>query len=141
MILDHPIKIGLILTGIILLVLWVKGQARPKRIIATLLLVIAGIIVWRVLSPREDKEEIHAADTVRILIGNRKALDDWYSEAGSYPPSGQQGLIDLRTYAGSSVYMKDAWGRDLRYEVKNGNARIISAGPDGAFNTQDDMAK
>ena len=34
---------------------------------------------------------------------------------------------------------RDAWGREFTYEIKNKRPRVTSAGPDGEFDTADDL--
>jgi hypothetical protein len=47
---------------------------------------------------------------------------------------------DVRAAGMLAVAPQDAWGRDFRYERRSDSSfRLTSAGPDGAFDTADDI--
>ena len=76
------------------------------------------------------------------------ALDQYAGDVGAYPPPGSSldvlttnGCVkgSLRPYFKDGRLPKDAWGNDFRYNLKNGVPVITSAGPDGKFDTADDL--
>lgn len=139
-ILAHPYLSMFTGTGGIMVFMLLTGNLRPVyRVVVFMLL---GISVHLVLtkSPKEGANDFRTADTIRILVTNQRALRKWKQEAGSYPPAGAQGLSELKTYD-SFVYFKDAWGRDIRYELIRGIPRMVSAGKDGRFDTEDDITR
>ena len=74
------------------------------------------------------------------------ALDFYQSDCGSYPTT-EQGLKPLFKKPGITgwrgPYLRkvplDGWGRELRYISTKGHFQLLSAGPDGAFQTGDDI--
>jgi general secretion pathway protein G len=116
-------------------------------------LVILGILAALVLpkfTGRTEQARITAAQTQISTLGT--ALDAFEVDTGSYP-RGQDGLQQLLV-APSDVtgwrgpYMKsdiplDPWGHAYTYEfpgrVNPSGYDLRSAGPDGQFDTQDDI--
>ena len=53
-----------------------------------------------------------------------------------------EGLEALRKFHPAAAALPDAWGRKIRYErLSDSSFRLRSAGPDGAFETEDDIVK
>jgi hypothetical protein len=51
-------------------------------------------------------------------------------------------LADLRRFHPTAGATPDAWGRTIRYErLSDSSFRLRSAGPDGVFDTADDIVK
>jgi hypothetical protein len=51
-------------------------------------------------------------------------------------------LADLPRFRPTAAATPDAWGRSIRYErLSDSSFRLRSAGPDGAFDTADDIVK
>jgi hypothetical protein len=76
------------------------------------------------------------ADSVRrtgqTLYGMVRTIDGESRPAGALPPNlNGIGALDLRTV--------DVWGRALRYQVDGREYELRSAGPDGDFDTADDI--
>jgi hypothetical protein len=72
-------------------------------------------------------------------------LDSLSREVLSYAAEGD-GLPDsleaLRRFHPTAGALPDAWGRKIRYEkLSDSSFRLRSAGPDGAFDTEDDIFK
>jgi hypothetical protein len=60
-----------------------------------------------------------------------------YIATEGQPPAGLQDLRSAGMLAGS---VRDAWGREIRYERRSDSSfRLTSAGPDGIFGTADDI--
>ena len=72
-------------------------------------------------------------------------LESLSREVLSYAAEGD-GLPDtleaLRRFHPTAAALPDAWGRKIRYErLSDSSFRLRSAGPDGAFETEDDIVK
>jgi len=72
-------------------------------------------------------------------------LESLSREVLSYAAEGD-GLPDtleaLRRFHPTAGALPDAWGRKIRYErLSDSSFRLRSAGPDGAFATEDDIVK
>jgi hypothetical protein len=72
-------------------------------------------------------------------------LESLSREVLSYAAEGD-GLPDtleaLRRFHPTAGALPDAWGRKIRYErLSDASFRLRSAGPDGAFETEDDIVK
>jgi hypothetical protein len=60
-----------------------------------------------------------------------------YIATEGQPPAG---IEDVRRAGMLTGSIKDAWGRDIRYERRSDSSfRLISAGKDGIFDTADDI--
>ncbi len=140
MIIDNPVAIALGITGGIIVCLYIVCRLKPLHRLVTVGLLVVALYLWYTKSPEEGGNDLRTADTLRILATNRRALADWYRQAGDYPPPGADGLGELTTYI-RFAYMNDAWQRELRYELVAGVPRLTSAGPDGCFDTEDDIAR
>ncbi len=127
-------------TGTILVVLLIVRGCRHLYWYFTGALFCFSLFLFMTKSPEEGADDFRTANTIRMILANHRVLASWKREAGYYPPAGMKGLEDLKTYD-SSVFYRDAWGRDLRYEIVSGNPRFTSAGPDGKFGTADDIVR
>jgi hypothetical protein len=79
---------------------------------------------------------------VKLTRANLEALSrevlSFAAGGGGLPES----LEDLRKLHPTAAALPDAWGTGFRYERLSETAfRLTSAGPDGAFGTDDDIAK
>src|SRR3954469_7063963 len=85
------------------------------------------------------------------LVGNptalaassvEQALRKYESEHGHYPPLDFD-LDKLTIARDGGPYLiglpRDGWGRRFRYTRLNGEPKVYSAGPDGIFDTKDDI--
>jgi len=72
-------------------------------------------------------------------------LDGLSREVLTYAADGQglpESLDALRRFHPTAAALPDAWGRKIRYErLSDSSFRLRSAGPDGAFETEDDIVK
>jgi hypothetical protein len=72
-------------------------------------------------------------------------LESLSREVLSYAAEGDglpEGLEALRRFHPTAAVLPDAWGRKIRYErLSDSSFRLRSAGPDGAFETEDDIVK
>jgi hypothetical protein len=72
-------------------------------------------------------------------------LESLSREVLTYAADGQglpESLDALRRFRPTAVAFSDAWGRMIRYErLADSSFRLRSAGPDGVFETADDIVK
>ncbi len=75
--------------------------------------------------------------TVKEISQIREGIEDWHDAYGSYPLTLEE-LIGNHPMQQS--WKDDAWHRPYRYLLEDGTkVVIVSAGPDGQFNTKDDI--
>jgi hypothetical protein len=80
--------------------------------------IVAGLLFSQVEPP----------DTLGLAV---EAVESYARQMGEIPPAEEgQELIKL---------IQDAWGNELRYEPGEASFLIRSAGPDGVFDTDDDV--
>lgn len=113
------------------------------------ILLLGGIIVFLLwsLKSREStqiQEEIQAFSEAKIKLtrANLSALEravlDYVLQQGKLPSS----LQEISRFAPLGITLEDAWGRRIKYEkLSADNFRLISAGPDGIFGTNDDLVQ
>lgn len=79
---------------------------------------------------------------IKLTAVNLKSIS---REVLTYAADGQglpESLDVLRRSRPTPVALSDAWGRNIRYErLSDTSFRLRSAGPDGAFETADDIVK
>jgi hypothetical protein len=90
----------------------------------------------------ELEEQVDAFSKVREkttranLMSLERAIDFFIAQNGRTPES----LREMQTYSRSIYEDSDAWGTRLKYErISDSNYRLISAGKDKAFDTEDDI--
>ncbi|MCD6194468.1 MAG: type II secretion system protein GspG [Candidatus Aminicenantes bacterium] len=113
------------------------------------ILLLGGIIVFLLwsLKSREStqiQEEIQAFSEAKIKLtrANLSALEravlNYVLQQGRLPSS----LQEISRFAPLGITLEDAWGRRIKYEkLSADNFRLISAGPDGIFGTNDDLVQ
>ena len=84
----------------------------------------------------------YAESKVKLTGANLEALSRavlTFASEGEGLPDSLQALRRFHPTAGS---LPDAWGHVIRYErLSDDSFRLTSAGPDGAFDTADDISK
>lgn len=79
---------------------------------------------------------------IKVTAVNLESLS---REVLSYAAEGDglpETLDALRRFHPTAAALPDAWGRKIRYErLSDSSFRLRSAGPDGAFETEDDIVK
>ena len=73
-----------------------------------------------------------AAATIRRV---RAKLDDVKKTKGAWPTT----LAELGSEAQPFAVQNDPWGKALQYQIEGDEVDVRSAGPDGAFDTADDV--
>lgn len=87
-----------------------------------------------------------AATRAKMYELHQEALQKYYLEYGSYP----QDLTDLERVKAESAPQSDYWQRSFNYDpigviaskgsaISFSNYKLVSAGPDGKFGTEDDI--
>lgn len=73
--------------------------------------------------------------TRHTLEETRKAVEKYKAETGAYPGD----LVPLVDKKLISEVPKDQWGRTIIYRRSAGTAELLSSGPDGIGDNQDDV--
>jgi general secretion pathway protein G len=109
-----------------------------------IVVVIIGILAGTVaIRGRERIERVRVETTRGQVQAIRTAIKTFELEVGRLPKD----LEELTSEEGSGPYLdeeevpRDAWDRDFRYTVKGKRIRVCSRGPDGEFDTDDDIFK
>ncbi|MFQ6082086.1 MAG: hypothetical protein ACE5WD_01860 [Candidatus Aminicenantia bacterium] len=116
-----------------------------KGFLALLILVLALVyFLWIAKGRRQDQtvEEFEAFNEVKFKLTKvnmttlQRAIVSFIAKEGRTPKS----LKGLQTFHVLSAERLDAWGAAIKYErLSDINFRLISAGRDRVFNTQDDI--
>jgi len=104
--------------------------------------ILAAIAVPR-LGGRVGQSQIAAAKAGASAIGT--AIDLYETDNGKLPDSLQNLMTKGNEINWNGPYLKkaeglkDPWGNEYQYSKSANNYTVISAGPDGAFGTGDDI--
>ncbi|MBP8301792.1 MAG: type II secretion system protein GspG [Planctomycetes bacterium] len=123
-------------------------QVRPVQAGFTLVEIMVVIVILGLLATMVAQNVIGASDTARIgttqasLKSIHEAVSLYYLNNGKLPSS-LEDLTNNDAKGGAALTElgKDAWDHDfiLRGETRN-DFEIISCGPDGSENTEDDLS-
>jgi len=105
-------------------------------VVVVIIGILAGIAAWK-FSGKVPQARIAATE---VTIQNvRLAISDYELTVGKYPES----LADLVTgekhYLDQETVPTDQWGHEFKYYFKGDLVKIRSAGPDGVFDSEDDI--
>jgi len=111
----------LILTAVVVYFLWVAKAGKDKVV---------------------DEVKAFSRVNVQLTKANMASLarefHSYIAMQGRYPKS----LKELQEFRRLPLSTKDAWGTTIEYERLSGESfRLISAGPDRAFDTEDDISQ
>jgi hypothetical protein len=116
-------------------------------VIGVLLALVAGYAIF-FTKAADDKGGLaievdkYLQSKIKLTAANLESLS---REVLSYASEGQglpESLDALRRFHPTAGSLPDAWGRKIRYErLSDDGFRLRSAGPDGAFETDDDIVK
>jgi len=116
-------------------------------IIGVLLALVAGYAIF-FTKVADDKGGLaievdkYLESKIKLTAANLEALS---REVLTFASEGQglpESLDALRRFHPTAGSLPDAWGRKIRYErLSDDGFRLRSAGPDGAFETDDDIVK
>ena len=126
-----------------------QGFTLVEMLLVLVILATLAAIVYPKVMGRSEQARVTAAQT---QIANFKTALDSFEVDNGYYPKGKNGLNDLITQPRDAVswhgpYLesipKDPWGNEYLYEQPgkhNPNSYdIMSVGPDGRANTEDDI--
>ena len=111
--------------------LWVLGAAAG---VVLLLIVVTVSNVSMGPNPHAMRDATRAS-----LNAIRIELDFFRQDHGRFPTEGEG--LDILTQPSGNPLPLDPWGNSFRYRVINGKPAVDSAGPDMAFDTDDDIGK
>jgi len=115
-----------------------------------IVLVLAMVIVYFIFFAKvagdkgglEIQVDKYLQSKIKLTGVNLEALS---REVLSYATEGEglpESLEALRRFHPTAAAPPDAWGRRIRYErLSDSSFRLRSAGPDGVFDTEDDISK
>jgi hypothetical protein len=115
-----------------------------------IVLVLAMVVVYFIFFAKvaDDKGGLeiqvdkYLQSKIKLTGVNLEALS---REVLSYATEGEglpESLEALRRFHPTAAALPDAWGRRIRYErLSDSSFRLRSAGPDGEFDTEDDISK
>ena len=116
-----------------------------KGFLVIFLLVVMVVVFLYVLKPggksRLEEQvdafaEVKQKTTRTNLTSLEKAIDFYIAQNGKVPKD----LKEMQTFSRSVYVDTDAWGNKIKYErISDENYRLISAGKDKTFNTDDDI--
>lgn len=105
-------------------------------------LIVVGIMFFRTGDKSVIETQVDAYTDAKkdLTVVNMKTVSN---EVLSFMSSEGRAPVDFREMRKlqriPTVYL-DAWGREIRYEkLSDSNFRLTSSGPDGAFETDDDI--
>jgi hypothetical protein len=115
-----------------------------------IVLVLAMVVVYFIFFAKvaDDKGGLeiqvdkYLQSKIKLTGVNLEALS---REVLTYATEGEglpESLEALRRFHPTAAALPDAWGRRIRYEkLSDSSFRLRSAGPDGEFDTEDDISK
>jgi hypothetical protein len=121
-------------------------KVRGLLVVMVLAMAVVYLIFFAKLTGDKGALEIqvdkYLETKIKLTRVNLEALSrevlTFASEGEGLPES----LDALRRFHPTAATLPDAWGRRIRYEKLSDDAfRLRSAGPDGAFDTADDVVK
>jgi type II secretory pathway pseudopilin PulG len=134
---------------------WGNGMSRKPLFVKLLigLLIAVSMFAWLVLRV---SREVDSANYSRLVATSNQihyystALQLYVLDSG-VPPTTVQGLTVLvlnpnvgvwkGPYLRPPIIRPDAWGTPFRYRLVDTNMVVESAGPDGKFDTRDDISE
>jgi len=121
-------------------------KIRGLLIVVVLAMVIVYFIFFAKVADNKGGLEIQVEKYLQTKINLTRAnLDALSREVLTYATEGEglpESLDALRRFHPTAAALPDAWGRRIRYEkLSDSSFRLRSAGPDGAFETADDVVK
>ena len=109
-----------------------------RMLIAMLLVLILALLLIVTAMPKLGHGKHPQLAGTRSCIGSiEHAIEEYRTQTGNYPPV-DQGLTVLQPRVIARIPY-DAWGNPFTYRLIRGKPEIRSAGPDGQFDTADDL--
>jgi len=112
------------------------------------ILILGAVVVYFLWVAKAGKDkvvdEVKAFSRVNVQLTKAniaslaREVHSYIAMQGRYPKS----LKELQEFRRLPLSTKDAWGTTIEYERLSGESfRLISAGPDRAFDTEDDISQ
>jgi len=121
-------------------------KIRGLLIVVILAMVVIYFIFFAKVADNKGGLQIEVDKYLQTKINlTRVNLESLSREVLTYATGGEglpETLEALRRFHPTAAALPDAWGRKIRYErLSDSSFRLRSAGPDGAFETEDDIVK
>ena len=121
-------------------------KIRGLLIVVILAMVVIYFIFFAKVADNKGGLQIEVDKYLQTKIDlTRVNLESLSREVLTYATGGEglpETLEALRRFHPTAAALPDAWGRKIRYErLSDSSFRLRSAGPDGAFETEDDIVK
>ena len=122
-----------------------EPRRRVQRWILALAVLGVVSLVLFAFGAYRDRHHARSVNTLMLIVQLKTACDQYKLRHGALPPTDPDGgtrevlrVLGPRNPSATDV---DAWGRPLRYRVDaRGQVELRSAGPDGIFDSDDDVA-
>ena len=105
-------------------------------VVVVILGILASLVAVKMTGKTEDAKIVAAKANVTTI---KLAIAQYEMENGKLP----QALSDLvsgeKHYLDRETVPKDDWGNEFTYYMKGDLVKVRSAGPDGVFETEDDI--
>lgn len=105
-------------------------------VVVVILGILASIVVVKV-GGQTDKAKINATNTMIQSI--KLAIGQYEMDNQKYPQSLSDLVKEEKHYLDQETVPVDSWGNEFKYYMKGDLVKVQSAGPDGVFDTPDDL--
>lgn len=123
-----------------------KGGSRQKRaagftlIEIMVVVVILGILATIVVANMKGKTEEAKKNATKTMINTIKlAIGSYEMDNGKTPASMSDLVNGEKHYLDQETVPVDSWGHEFKIFTKGDLIKVQSAGPDGTFDTADDL--
>ena len=101
---------------------------------------ILGILASLAIVNMTGKAKKAKVTATRVNIQNIKlAIAEYEMQNGRFPESLEDLVSGSTHYLDQETVPSDAWGKEFNYYLKGDLVKVRSAGPDGTFDTEDDI--
>jgi general secretion pathway protein G len=105
-----------------------------------LVVIILGILTSLVAIKLTGKtEDAQVAATKANINTIKVAISQYEMDTGKLPKNLKDLVKEEKHYLDRETVPQDEWGNDFKYYMKGDLVKIRSAGPDGSFDTEDDI--
>jgi general secretion pathway protein G len=107
-----------------------------------LVVLIIGILATIVVVNMSDNSnKARKTATIQTIEQIKLAIAQYEMDKGKYPESLSDLVSGEKHYLDSEKVPVDSWGHEFKYYIKGDLIKVESAGPDGVFETADDIPK